>query len=110
MPRLRPPPMKVEKAPRFVKRHAKDTELGVLVCDALAAANLTQKELSLAIGATASYVCGGLTGHQKPSPEWVSRVAAALHATPEQRCELHRAAARVYGFQIDGERENSSSA
>jgi hypothetical protein len=42
-----------------------------------------------------------ITGHKKPSPEWVDLIADTLKLSPEQRQALHVAAAKQHGFRLD---------
>jgi HD-GYP domain-containing protein (c-di-GMP phosphodiesterase class II) len=49
----------------------------------------------------AAYVNQLITGHKKPSPEWVDLIADTLKLSPEQRQALHVAAAKQHGFKLD---------
>ena len=64
---------------------------------ALAEARMTKTELAAKTGRSTAYV----TGHKKPSPEWVELIADTLKLSPEQRRDLHVAAARQHGFKLD---------
>ncbi|HSH63347.1 helix-turn-helix domain-containing protein [Methyloceanibacter sp.] len=68
---------------------------------ALAEARMTQTELAAKTGRSTAYVNQLITGHKKPSPEWVELIADTLKLSPEQRRDLHVAAARQHGFKLD---------
>jgi cyanate lyase len=68
---------------------------------ALAEARMTQTDLAAKTGRSTAYVNQLITGHKKPSPEWVELIADTLQLSPEQRRELHVAAARQHRFTVD---------
>ena len=46
---------------------------------------MTQTELAAKTGRSTAYVNQLITGHKKPSPEWVELIADTLKLSPEQR-------------------------
>ncbi len=69
---------------------------GASVSVALAEARMTQTELAAKTGRSTAYVNQLITGHKKPSPEWVDLIADTLHAlaerTPGAACRRRQAA------------------
>jgi transcriptional regulator with XRE-family HTH domain len=68
---------------------------------ALAEARMTQSELAAKTGRSTAYVNQLITGHKKPSPEWVDLIADTLKLSPKDRQALHVAAAKQHGFKLD---------
>ena len=62
---------------------------------------MTQTDLAAKTGRSIAYVNQLITGHKKPSPEWVELIADTLKLSPEQRQALHIAAAKQHGFKLD---------
>jgi transcriptional regulator with XRE-family HTH domain len=60
---------------------------------ALAEARMTQTELAAKTGRSTAYVNQLITGHKKPSPEWVELISDTLNLSPRERQGLHVAAA-----------------
>jgi cyanate lyase len=84
-----------------VRRSRFASPFGASVSVALAEARMTQTELAAKTGRSTAYVNQLITGHKKPSPEWVELIADTLKLAPEQRRALHEAAARQHGFKLD---------
>jgi hypothetical protein len=42
-----------------------------------------------------------VTGKRLPSAEWLNIIATTLEMQPDERTQLHRAAAKAHGFEID---------
>ena len=74
---------------------------GASVSVALAEARMTQTELAAKTGRSTAYVNQLITGHKKPSPEWVDLIADTLKLSPKDRQALHVAAAKQHGFKLD---------
>jgi transcriptional regulator with XRE-family HTH domain len=83
------------------RRSKTDSHFGASVSKSLAEARMTQTEVAERIGSSTSYVNQMLTGRKRPSPQWVDLIADTLKASDRQRVELHRAAAKDYGFKLD---------
>ena len=62
---------------------------------------MTQTELAAKTGRSTAYVNQLITGHKKPSPEWVELIADTLKLNPEQRQRAACAAAKQHGFKLD---------
>lgn len=62
---------------------------------------MTQTKLAAKTGRSTAYVNQLITGHKKPSPEWVDLIADTLNLSPERRRDLHADAARQHGFKLD---------
>jgi transcriptional regulator with XRE-family HTH domain len=84
-----------------VTRGRYSTETGAVVSRALATAGLRQFELAQTTGSSETYISQVLNGHRNPTPAWLDVIAGALSMTPEQRVELHRAAAIDRGYKLD---------
>ena len=84
-----------------MRKTANNTSFGASVSNTLAGANLTQTDLATMTSRSPAYVNQTLTGRLKASPEWVNLVADALKMKEQQRLNLHRAAARDAGYEID---------
>jgi transcriptional regulator with XRE-family HTH domain len=52
---------------------------------ALAEARMTQTDLAAKTGRSTAYVNQLITGHKKPSPEWVDLIADTLNLSPRDR-------------------------
>ena len=77
------------------------TEFGVSARRALAERQMTQLDLANSTGVSCAYTNALITGKKKPSPQWVDLISDTLNLTPEQRQELHVAAAKDHGFKLD---------
>ena len=58
---------------------------------------MTQTELAAKTGRSTAYVNQLITGHKKPSPEWVDLIADTMKLSPKDRQALHVAAAKQPG-------------
>jgi len=77
------------------------SNFGASVVSCLEQRRQTQADLSRKLGRSRSYVHQTLSGHRKPSPEWVDIVARTLKLNEAQRLALHKAAAVDRGFKLD---------
>lgn len=76
------------------------TEFGASVSNSLTGANWSAADLARALNVTGSQVSHLMTGLRKPAPQWVDLIADTLNMSEDQRKELHRTAARQYGFKL----------
>ena len=83
------------------RRTKYDSPFGASVSVALAEARMTQTDLAAKTGRSTAYVNQLITGHKKPSPEWVELIANTLNLSPRERQALHVAAAKQHGFKLD---------
>jgi DNA-binding transcriptional regulator YdaS (Cro superfamily) len=83
------------------RRNRYSSEFGSSVSTALAEARMTANDLATATGVSASYLSQMMTGRKHVSPEWVEIIAAALKAGDERRGQLHLAAAKDAGYDVD---------
>jgi hypothetical protein len=67
----------------------------------LSEADLSQSGLARATETSIAYTNQLITGRKRPSPEWIDLVAKTLKLSERKRIELHRAAARDLGFDLD---------
>jgi cyanate lyase len=81
--------------------NAASSAFGTAVADALAERQMSQLDLASSLGKSLAYTNQTLTGRKSASPQWVNLVAEALRLSSTQRAELHRAAARDQGYEID---------
>ena len=81
-------------------RRAK-SQVGAVVISEMAAAGLHQFELARLADLDPAYISQVVNGHHRPSPGWLNTIASALQLSPERRADLHRAAARDAGYEID---------
>lgn len=77
------------------------TEAGKLIRGYMTSTNTSQTAFAEAVGKNAKYVNHLVTGHRRPSPEWVDIVATGLNLSDDERSKLHLAAAKDHGFKID---------
>lgn len=84
-----------------VRRTKNDTAFGASVSNALAEAQLNQVDLAKMTGKSVSYVNQTLTGTRSASAGWVNLVASTLKLQNERKAELHRAAAKDLGYELD---------
>lgn len=84
-----------------MRRTPDHTNFGASVNNALAERQVTQSALAMATARTNSYVNQTLTGRKPASAQWCDLVATALDLSEEKRKELHRAAAKDHGFEIE---------
>jgi ribosome-binding protein aMBF1 (putative translation factor) len=83
------------------RRSKYGTEFGASVSRALAESRMTQTELAEGLGKSVSYTNQVITGRKKPTPKWADLVADVMGLSNRKRVELHRAAAKDAGFQLD---------
>jgi hypothetical protein len=67
----------------------------------LSEADLSQSGLARSTGTSIAYTNQLIRGRKRPSPEWIDLVAKTLKLSERKRVELHRAAARDLGFDLD---------
>jgi len=79
----------------------KRTVFGSTIQDILVATGSSQAALASGIGCSRSYVNHTMAGRKVASPEWVNLVADTLKLSEDKRAELHRAAAKDAGYEID---------
>jgi len=84
----------------MTRRTRTNTEFGASVSALLTEARLTQTNLANSTSVSASYVNQIITGKKKVHPEWVDLVANTLKLQDKQRCMLHHAAARDFGYKV----------
>ena len=85
----------------MTRRNPTNSAFGTSVSNALAEANVSQRELADRVGASPSHLNQVLTGRKKPNAGWADLVAGALRLQDEQRKQLHYAAAKDLGFDLD---------
>jgi transcriptional regulator with XRE-family HTH domain len=85
----------------MARRTSNTSAFGTAVSRALTERRMSQAELAGTLGKSPAYTNQTLTGRKSASPEWVNLVAQALQFSPKQRTNLHRAAAKDQGYEID---------
>jgi cyanate lyase len=83
------------------RRSASTSAFGAAVSSALAQRHMSQVDLANSLGKSPAYTNQTLTGRKSVSPEWVNLVAETLKFSPRERMNLHRAAAKDQGYEID---------
>jgi transcriptional regulator with XRE-family HTH domain len=76
------------------------SELGDLVDWHLQKAGWRRADLARATGYSTSYITNILNGLRAPTPEAVKRIVVALKLQIADATALHRAAARLHGYEI----------
>jgi DNA-binding transcriptional regulator YdaS (Cro superfamily) len=61
----------------------------------------SEKRAALTAGVSQPYFNQVANGARLPSAEWLNTVASAWGLTEAERIDLHRAAAKAHGFEID---------
>lgn len=79
----------------------KTTEFGKAAEDLLMKRNLRVSAISADIGVSASHAYNVIRGSRAASPEFVSAMALAVQATPQETLNLNMAAAKDAGFNLD---------
>lgn len=79
----------------------KRTHFGATVSGVLKSRGMRQEDLAEAVGRSQSYTNQVLNGQRSPSAQWADLVANALALSPEDRANLHPAAAKDNGFKIE---------
>lgn len=82
-------------------RKTRRSEFGAVVDSALEERAMSQLDLAEATGRSPAYTNQTLTGVKPVSPEWVNLVAETLQLSAEKKAQLHRAAAKDRGYEID---------
>lgn len=77
------------------------TEAGEALRASLSARGLTQYAAAKFTGTSQGFMNQVVNGERLPSAEWLDLVANVLEMKPDERGQLHRAAARSHGFKID---------
>lgn len=77
------------------------TETAAALGAILAERSVSQYRASKLAGISQPYMNQIATGRRRASAEWIDLVSNALNLTPEERQNLHRAAAKDHGFKID---------
>ena len=85
----------------MTRRDRYNSEFGASVSQALAEANINQADLATSAGVSPSYLNQMMTGRKKASPEWVDIVSRTLKLRDAARKQLHKAAAKDAGYDID---------
>ena len=78
-----------------------NTEFGNSVSNSLTETGRSQRDLAISAGLTPPHLNQFMTGHKKVPPKWCDVIAHALDMKEKQRRELHRAAARDAGYDLD---------
>lgn len=74
---------------------------GAILRRHLGEGSVTQSSLATATGVSQAYVNFLVTGRRNMSPGWVDLISDTMKLSDEQRVEMHRAAAKDHGFEID---------
>ena len=83
------------------RRSKNDTEFGASVSKILTEAKVNQAYLASETKTSLPYVNQMLTGRKRPAPGWIDVVASTLKLQNKKRVQLHRAAAKDAGYDID---------
>ncbi len=77
------------------------TEAGAALDALISSRGLSQYATAKAAGTSQSHLNQVVNGERLPSADWLDVIGAALDLSPDERAQLHRAAARSHGFKID---------
>ena len=80
---------------------SKSNETGKTLRVLIEVKDTTQHEVASNAGMSQPYMNQFVTGKRTPSGEWLNLIAKAMKLSREQRIQLHRAAAKDSGFEID---------
>lgn len=72
---------------------------GAALADQLARHSMRQSDIAKTAGVSQAYV-SQLANSSSVSPQWVDIIAAATHASEDERQKLHQAAARARGYRV----------
>lgn len=77
------------------------TAFGTALDAILKERKLRRIDVAAAASLNISYLSNMMTGLKKVTPERVETLAATIGASPQQRVQLHRAAAQDVGYVLD---------